>query len=1498
MSKKNYNKKRKIATYALASTLVLSNLGLVSPVSADTYKPGDLDSKIKELSQQKARDSFKAQVSAATSAKAGLKATDKVRVIIEVDGQTPVEFATEQGVLYKELSEDKKSSLASKLQTQQKSVKDQIAAKGVAVKYNQQYTTAFNGFSGEVAFGDLAKIEAVAGVKNVYLANEYNRPVVEPNMKTSHQFVQSKETWANSGYKGEGMVVAVIDTGVDPSHKDFKLTSLDEDGLSKAEVDQIVQDNSLKGKFFTDKVPYGYNYFDQNSTILDLGPGASMHGMHVAGTVAANGDEENGGVKGVAPEAQVLAMKVFSNDPNFGSTWSDVYLAAIDDSIKLGADVLNMSLGSVAAFYDEDSAEDLAIQRAVANGIVSAVSAGNSNHIGDGWDNPYAQNPDIGVVGAPGLNPDTISVAASGNEAYLYQHNVSIDGVEGFTGVGYGIDDWTQLLASHGGSLELVSLGSKLGAPADYAGVDVKGKVVVVPRGGLTFYDKTVNAANAGAAGIIVWNATNGFFYEDQGGWDVPFMKVSKAEGEAINAAIAAGNTTLRASQSAKSESPEMGRMTAFTSWGTTPSLEMKPEITAPGGNIYSTVNDDKYTVMSGTSMAAPHVAGGSALVQQYLQNDERFSDLSVSERTAFAKVLLMNTANVIEDLNGQPFSPRRQGAGMMQLQSAVTTPVYVVNKADGEAKVELKDFQQSQFSMTFTAQNISDKDVTYAVNTDVLTDTIQNYGDAYPEYNALIAGDLEGAVVDAPETVTVPAGGSVDFTVSVNFANAKIPGLDADGNETLLDLRNNIFIEGSVNLTAADETVPALTVPYVGFYGKWDEPKIVDGFATLGEDRFLDLSYVFKGGTDVEVDEMYFGAPVPEKNFFALSPNADGYLDSINPIPSFLRNAAEAQYNILDENGNQLRRVKAEADVIKNAVDGDLANTFNYKADRIWDGKVKGAPVADGLYYYEIKSIIDYEGARWQSKKIPVYVDTTAPEVSSTYDANQSTVVWETVENGTGLEEYWVFVNGERVATVDGKTTSLVLENAPEKAIVQVVAWDYAGNYGTDTAAIGDVEIPLVFVDTNTTVPYGAYNSFTVPVAGYVTDDIGVKAVKVNGQVVPTTVKDGKVQFATTVTYNKDGAFDVLVEVIDHSNKSFSIARKIYVDTTKPVINVNAPERVDKNVEEVTLDVNLQDNFNYLNFFVGEDHEFEVPFKSPVDVLTPLNKNYQVTVPLVEGENVVTLRATDLSGNETVTEVVINRADAELPVGWVEEDGVWYFYNEDGSLQKGWFVDEYEEGWGVTYYFDLETGAMHTGWLEEEGSRYYFDESGAMVTDYTFVPENKNWFYFDENGAAVTGIVEMYGDYAYFDAKTGLLKSSWKLVDGSWYLADSYGTLKTGWAQDKGGVWYYFNNEAKMQTGWVHDGKAWYFLKSSGAMATGWVKDGKNWYFLKSSGAMATGWVLDAGKWYYLNSGGSMATGWKLVGGKWYYFYSNGAMAASTTINGYKLGKDGAWIK
>ncbi|WP_080843960.1 S8 family serine peptidase [Cytobacillus gottheilii] len=1375
---------KKVASSLLAGALVLSSFNFSA--FAESAPTDKYAAKIEQFKKaMEGKSSVTAEVG--EEQKVLFNKTDKVRVIVEVEGQTPVEVATKEGKLYKELSEDKKDSITSKLLKQQTNVKDKIKAKGVSVDYNYSFATAFNGFSGEVTYGDISKIESVAGVKNVYLANEYNRPELpEPDMHTSHEFIQSHQTWADAKFKGEGMVVAVIDSGVDPSHKDFVLTDSASAELSSAEVSGIVDENGLKGQFFTDKVPYGYNYYDQNNTILDLGPEASEHGMHVAGTVAANGDVANGGIKGVAPEAQVLGMKVFSNDPNYPSTWSDVYLAAIDDSIKLGADVLNMSLGSTASFYNEESAEDLAITRAVENGIVASVSAGNSGHIARGWDDPYYKNPDIGVVGAPGLNTDTIQVAASGNVAYEYETGITVPGTD-FSGTGYGVDSWVELEENN--QLELVSLDGKLGHPEDYNGIDVEGKVVVMPRGDLTFVDKTKNAAEAGAIGIIVYNSTSPIFYTDQGGWQIPFMKISRQEGLALEEAIKTGNTTLDVNQLNREASPEMGRMTEFTSWGTTPSLELKPEITAPGGKIISTLQNDEYGEMSGTSMAAPHVAGGSALVQQYLQGDERFNELSTGEKTRLAKVLLMNTADVILDENAQPFSPRRQGAGMMQTYSAVDTPVYVTDAQSGEAKVELKDFTEKQFSMTLTATNISDKDVTYNVDANVLSDMFYEV-EGSEDYNALIAGDLEGAVIDAPEKVTVSAGDSAEFTVSVDLTNAKVPGFDANDEVVLRDLTEDNFVEGFVTLTDENGIEATLSVPYVGFYGKWDRPEIVDGFTELGENRFYELPANFNemltgaGGS--------FVAQAGENEFYPVSPNGDGENDDIYPLPSFLRNADEVQFNILDEEENFLRRVKLEKDVTKNYYNAGNGSYYSFNSSRAWDGKVKSETVEDGLYYYEIKSVIDYDGAEWQSKKIPVYVDTTAPEITAVLDEEAGVVSWETVEEGTGVASYGVFVNGSLVKALDSSATSYQFDSLPEKAVIEIGAVDYASNYGFDTAAKGDAELPLLYVDTATPEPFGAYNSFEVPVAGYVQEDLALKTLTVNGKDVEFTfdAATNRYNFSTKATFEKDGKYDIIITATDHSDKEFSISRKVFIDTTLPEINVETPQEVGKDVEEVKLSVNLKDNYNFLSLYVDDTHEFEQPLVSPVDVMTPADTDVEVNLPVKVGENKFTLRLIDLAGNEVTKEVDINRLETDPKNGWVLEGGKWFFYDEDVK-ETGWLLDQ-----GKWYYLNGD-GAMATGWVKDQNKWYYLSASGVMQT-------------------------------------------GWVQNAGKWYLLSGSGAMQTGWVKSQN-TWYFLDKTSgAMATGWLKEGGVWYYFKSSGTMVTGWNLINGKWYYFYASGTMA----------------------------------------------------------
>ncbi|EKQ50513.1 MULTISPECIES: cell wall-binding protein [unclassified Clostridium] len=121
---------------------------------------------------------------------------------------------------------------------------------------------------------------------------------------------------------------------------------------------------------------------------------------------------------------------------------------------------------------------------------------------------------------------------------------------------------------------------------------------------------------------------------------------------------------------------------------------------------------------------------------------------------------------------------------------------------------------------------------------------------------------------------------------------------------------------------------------------------------------------------------------------------------------------------------------------------------------------------------------------------------------------------------------------------------------------------------------------------------------------------------------------------------------------------------------------------------------------------------------------------------------------------------------------------------------------------------------------------------------------------------------------------------------------------VNKGWVKTDAGWTFYAADGTQTKGQWVNDGGVWYYIKADGIMATGWIQDGGNWYYLNGSGAMKTGWVNDNGTWYFLKSSGAMATGWIQDGSNWYFLNGSGAMLANTTVNGYKLGASGAWIK
>lgn len=958
---------------------------------------------------------------------------DEVRLIVEVSGR-PV----------RNISSISSERDIQALKTTQQAVMNEIKAVDEQVEFRHQFFQGINGFSISTKYKNLEEIKKIPGVTNVHIANKYVR-----DMSTSKELVNLTKTWNELGYKGEGMLVAVIDTGIDWTHKDFTLT---DPSSAKYPTKESIQDKlwstEVPDTWYSEKVPTGYDWADNDTDVIPnlSHPLASPHGVHVAGTVAANGD-----ILGVAPEAQLLAEKVFSDDDEYA--YADDIVAGIIHAINMDADVINMSLGAVAGFVNPEDPEQKAISLAVDNGIIVAVSAGNSAYNTAAIYNPYASNPDIGVVGSPGVGLDTIQVASFENDIIT---GPVLEYGNGKTALYAQAGNHNPVEVFNGQEIEYVYCGLG-GEDADFEGKDLSGKIALIQRGAYNFTDKIMNAQNHGAAGVIVFNHESGgndlvnMMYPEEG--TIPAVFIGNTVG---NELLQLDNKVVKfGGNIGTGINPHKGEMSDFTSWGLTPDLEFKPEITAPGGDIWSTVNGDKYESMSGTSMAAPHVAGGSALVSQALQERGYAKNRDLVE---LAKILMMNTAKPIVDPNSEAdtyYSPRRQGAGLMQIDEALETPAYVVGE-DGKAAVSLKEIDDvTNFTLTLTTLDdvTVSNSVYYAVYANVLTDL--TFTDEYGyEYLSIEAVPVDGALLSLNGTnINDTVGEAVylekDSMLNLNFT------LDLSG----ADLPTERFVEGFIEFRPTDENhhLPTLSVPYVGFYGDWDEPNNIDlpmwdAETYLGITGLYDNWNLYTLGADLE--------GIVDPNNVAISPNGDFYYDGALPVFTLLRNAKEFKVYVEDESGNVVKEVFdnltwENADGIKELEEGLRKNVFEssmYWLDFMfeWDATDNsGSLVPDGQYNIVLESKIDFDGAITQELVLPVKVDTEYPtfegDITVTQTAEGYTIDWNVVDKVSGINAYVVFINGDVNNPIVTTQSSVTVDVEPTS--VAIIAEDFAGN-------------------------------------------------------------------------------------------------------------------------------------------------------------------------------------------------------------------------------------------------------------------------------------------------------------------------------------------------------------------------------------------------------------------------------------------------------------------
>lgn len=654
-----------------------------------------------------------------------------------------------------------------------------------------------NSISIDATRKQMKQIAKLDGVDTVYEASTYTT-----TMATAVDEGNVRQQWESEeyGYTGEGVVVSIIDTGVNYKHRDMELDEGVKNKYTKEEWKEKIELLGY-GKYFTEKVPFGYDYSENKNDCLSK---KKDHGYHVAGITASNGE-----VIGVAKNAQVLGMKVFS-DKGQGASTDDI-VKAIEDSVKLGSDIINMSLGYSKAVVSDEDFSQLAVANATRDGVICVIAAGNDGTSSSlsGDDSNILNMRDTNTLGTPAISKSALTVASADNigGSEMSIINATVNGVEQtfeyFDFVGHGFDM---------SDLEMIDVGIAVDGnrKSTFKSADVKDKLAVVMRGTSTFNDKMFRLSKAGAKGIILVD------YTDQistniacNDWyGVPIIVVGNTTGKMLIDAAQNSGKFNTISTKVKEEIKEV-RMSSFSSWGSTNEIDIKPEITAPGGNITAPVEGkDKYARMSGTSMASPFIAGSQAVMLNAIQ--ARGLELKGADLANFMKSSLMNTADCIINPDTKlPYSVRKQGAGMVDVYGAVDNNV--IATVNNEAKVELREVTNGQtFEIKLTNYGSEVANYTLA-DTQLYVDYTSNN----VESNSFEYGikPVEGAVIKySVSEITVPANDSVTINATVIIPD---------------NYEKEHFVEGFIRLEGKD--VQCLGMPVLGYNGDWDSETIID---------------------------------------------------------------------------------------------------------------------------------------------------------------------------------------------------------------------------------------------------------------------------------------------------------------------------------------------------------------------------------------------------------------------------------------------------------------------------------------------------------------------------------------------------------------------------------------------------------------------------------------------------------------------------------------------
>ena len=1149
------------------------------------------------------------------------------------------------------------------------SINEAVAAAypGARVQVTREYANSFSGFALSAPAGAIDVIRSVSGVRCAFVEREASFSENEavdseggfaasrlPGQNPDNLGAQLMMHVDQVSQKGEGKVIAIIDSGVDTSHPAFAGALTGKPAMTAEDVAALAPQlgEGAAGVYLNEKFPFAYDYADNDS---DVSPSVS-HGTHVAGIAAGNADQ----IVGVAPEAQIIVAKV-SRDGSRAISDSAL-LAALDDMVLLRPDVINLSLGWTAGMDNEaDSVYATVYKKLQEVGITVDAASGNAFSAGygntSGRNLPYASDPDSSVLAEPASYSSVVAVASLNNRLTLNVLKAAGRDIAYQRARGANGEKIAELTELTPGDYEYVDAG--FASEEDVAALAAKypeglsGKIALVSRGEVTYSAKIDNIAPLKPAGILVYNNVPGeeLLVMSLTTSSVPAAFISLESGQAMLAAADRHLTLV----DGKTITPNSNySMSDFSAWGVSPDLRLKPEVSAPGGDVYSAVPGGTYEFMSGTSMASPQMAGVSTIVLQRVQSDPLFASMSAREKVDVVQNLMMGTARPLTDAaqtSGALYSPRKQGAGLVDALAATTSSVYptVVGAPEqSRPKADLGDGTKG-WHFDVTLHNLSGVPATYELSSQALSEIVE--GGFFTEHSADWRGRgveiaYSGAASASAEgaTVTVPASGEVTVGIDVT------PGSDF-ASYVAANTPNGTFLDGFVRFASKTEGQPDLSVPYLGFYGDWGKAPIFDALASDGGEHAR-ASAIYNGMSNQPLGYN----PMMKAEDRVGNPRADRYVLS--------RSDASGAPSVLDPRTGTLRSVHRLNTVYSNAAGETIDSLVTHQA---WKSNAEGTSgvmswvelwhdptylytrtepyedLPDGMYRLTISASNDGPSSAEQSISYDFRLDTVGPVVSHlTYvGEGEDTVVSFDVSDSSPLagidlhdpaDGSWfyrhVFTDAEGTVGTDGTYTYHV--EVPFKDID--AAWGYQGGSGEVIAH------PYLLA-----WDYGLNHSAAVPL-DLPSENLG-ECLKPDGGHWVKDVAGWWYACADGAGYLKDGWF--------------TINGRDYLFNPSGYMATGFLKRADGQWVYADQDGALASGW------IRDGGQW----------------------------------------------YYLDPATKVMKTGWVNDGGSWYYLTSSGAMATGWVND------GGTWYYLSASGKMATGWLNVGGSWYYLSPSGAMLT-------------------------------------------------------------------------------------------------------------------------------------------------------------------------------------